>query len=259
MRKHYHKLIAILFICIFALQPVKAWDNNGGWGDNDDNSYNNGWGNEDDWWNDTYGIGGNNWLNEVTVTDYDDGWNNWLNDFYAWSNDTSWDDSYVDDSFYDMYYSDYLASLDYQGGGQQSSYDQFKKDWNDLTPAEKEFVKNYPGTAKNFSLNATKAKAGAASTGLPGATDGPLDAVRHAYWSALNTRDQGRTLAEKFGNAHESDPFNDPAVKAMDLHNNGIGYDIGERAGTYPKWDDQKVLNEVMNAYKAGKLSIINP
>ncbi|MBX3042736.1 MAG: hypothetical protein KF896_03375 [Ignavibacteriae bacterium] len=55
------------------------------------------------------------------------------------------------------------------------------------------------------------------------------DAYRHLMWSALNCWILGEKEARKIGNAHENFPDNNPTSKQMDLHNNEIGFRIGNQ------------------------------
>ena len=120
-----------------------------------------------------------------------------------------------------------------------------------LTAAEKEFIKKHPIAAAKFFINSQKASSKTASE--PGQHNGKGDALRHAYWCALNARDEGVELAKKFGNAHEDNPNNPPAEKQMDLHNNEVGYSIGNQARS-GKWSDTDVYKAVNNAYNSGRL-----
>lgn len=99
MRKYKIKLISIFIICIFAIQPVAAFDDSGYWDDWDDyyddwyDDYDDGNDNDDDWY--TYNEDdGSYWINEVDVSsdDNDDGW--------GWSNNDNWydNDNWNDDN-----------------------------------------------------------------------------------------------------------------------------------------------------------------
>ena len=65
-----------------------------------------------------------------------------------------------------------------------------------------------------------------------GITDGYGDAIRHCYWCALNQVSAGLNSpnAKKFGDAHENTSKNEINAKAMDLHNNSVGYYLGNQA-----------------------------
>ncbi|MEJ7627632.1 MAG: hypothetical protein WKF35_12270 [Ferruginibacter sp.] len=71
-------------------------------------------------------------------------------------------------------------------------------------------------------------------------TDGRADALRHAYWNALNTSDVGSVIAKLFGDAHEfgnTSPQDPTALsnfyvsRQMDLHNNAIGSQLAINQG----------------------------
>ncbi|MFA6275143.1 MAG: hypothetical protein WC622_00230 [Pedobacter sp.] len=54
-------------------------------------------------------------------------------------------------------------------------------------------------------------------------TDTKADAFRHAYFSLLNVKELGLTLATRLGNAHEEKPDQSALAKQMDLFNNNVG------------------------------------
>ena len=62
-------------------------------------------------------------------------------------------------------------------------------------------------------------------------------------------------LAKDFGDAHENKPDNDINAKAMDLHNNSVGYYLGNQA-IINGWSEQELLNNVINAANNGTLQI---
>ena len=90
---------------------------------------------------------------------------------------------------------------------------------------------------------------------LGGTSDGYGDAVRHCYWCALNQISAGYNspLAKEFGDAHENIPNNE--AKTMDLHNNSVGYYLGNQA-IINGWDENELLKHVINAADNGKLKI---
>lgn len=151
-----------------------------------------------------------------------------------------------------------LSGNMYNGWDVSSAYgplgDQYP--WSDLTSDEKRFVIDYPHIAKVFYDNAKKAALAVLS--MPGQHNGEADAVRHAYWNALNARDHG-DLAKRYGDAHESNPAQPNNERAMDLHNNAIGYIIGLQGrgdAITPSWTDQQIWNEVIKAKSDGKLQL---
>jgi hypothetical protein len=78
------------------------------------------------------------------------------------------------------------------------------------------------------------------------------DAFRHCFWSALLSREIGYAAALRFTTAHESSPTNDPAEKAMDLHNNSVGLKIG-----WSKASDQMLSLRCMAALNSGQLKVL--
>ena len=82
-----------------------------------------------------------------------------------------------------------------------------------------------------------------------------VDAVRHAYWSAMNATDLGEARARQFGNAHENYPGNPVGEKQMDLYNNEIGYRI---ARENPGLSNEQLFEKVQEAKARGELQL-NP
>lgn len=125
--------------------------------------------------------------------------------------------------------------------------------YRDLSDDEKSFVFKHPTLAYKFNNNANKAKR--IGRELGGTVNGYGDAVRHCYWCALNQMDAGlnSSRAKEFGDAHENIPNNE--AKTMDLHNNSVGYHLGNQA-IKNNWSEQELLNQVINAANNGKLQI---
>ena len=125
--------------------------------------------------------------------------------------------------------------------------------YRDLSDDEKSFVFKHPTLAYKFNKNAKKAKR--IGRELEGTKNGYGDAVRHCYWCALNQKDAGlnSSRAKEFGDAHENIPNNE--AKTMDLHNNSVGYHLGNLA-IINGWSEEELLNQVINAANNGKLKI---
>ena len=127
--------------------------------------------------------------------------------------------------------------------------------YRDLSDDEKSFVFRHPMLAYKFNNNANKAKR--IGRKLGGTNNGYGDAVRHCYWCALNQVSAGlnSSLAKEFGNAHENTPKNNINAKTMDLHNNSVGYHLGNQA-IINDWSEEELLNNVINAANDGTLQI---
>ena len=108
--------------------------------------------------------------------------------------------------------------------------------WGKLTDSEKLLVVTYPTEALAVQSNATTASSSTSSIyGYNGNGD-VTDAYRHGYWNALNARDVGKTIAEKFATAHEDvsdeelqkdyNGFYGWQHRSMDLHNNEVGREV---------------------------------
>ena len=125
--------------------------------------------------------------------------------------------------------------------------------YRDLSDDEKSSVFKHPTLAYKFNKNAKKAKR--IGRELEGTKNGYGDAVRHCYWCALNQMDAGlnSSRAKEFGDAHENIPNNE--AKTMDLHNNSVGYHLGNQA-IINGWSEEELLNQVINAANNGKLQI---
>lgn len=141
------------------------------------------------------------------------------------------------------------------GGGGGNSASPLGKDypWDNLNSSEKSFVKRHPVAAKKFFDNAKEATIKVANE--PGQHNGKADAMRHAYWSALNAKAEGEALAKEFGNAHESTVGLPSNEVAMDKFNNLVGYQIGTQAAKN-NWSQDRIYQEVQNAASSGKLQL---
>lgn len=125
-----------------------------------------------------------------------------------------------------------------------------------LKKAEKDFLWAHPLAAIDFNSNATTALDEAKKRFSPATLhNGSGDAFRHCFWSAMNARDQGKDIAKMFGDAHEDFDGNPPSEKAMDLHNNDVGYGIGANA---PCASDRHLAVLCVQAWSAGKLVQMN-
>ncbi|MGL4304954.1 MAG: DUF6973 domain-containing protein, partial [Mycobacteriaceae bacterium] len=61
-------------------------------------------------------------------------------------------------------------------------------------------------------------------------TDNRIDAARHCIWQGLTTESSNAGFAQTIGDAHEKDGGDGtPPSHAMDIHNNGVGRNIGIR------------------------------
>ena len=134
--------------------------------------------------------------------------------------------------------------------------DGYERTYKTLSNDEKSFVFRHPILAYEFNNNANKAKS--AVEHFPNKKDGYGDAIRHCYWCALNqvTAGYNSSLAEEYGNAHENKPDNNINEKHMDLHNNAVGYKLGNEA-IINGWSEEELLNKVIDAANNGKLYML--
>lgn len=132
----------------------------------------------------------------------------------------------------------------------------YERTYKTLSNDEKSFVFRHPILAYEFNNNANKARN--AVEHFPNKKDGYGDAIRHCYWCALNqvTAGYNSSLAEEYGNAHENKPDNNINEKQMDLHNNAVGYKLGNEA-IINGWSEEELLNKVIDAANNGKLYML--
>jgi hypothetical protein len=115
---------------------------------------------------------------------------------------------------------------------------------NTINPAEAALVAQYPSQGllvfRNSKTALTASQNWAANHPGPSNSpnDGRADAIRHAFWQALNTSDIGPVLATAFAIAHETSP-SPPGISAsvfllmtqMDTHNNNFGISLSVNQG----------------------------
>ena len=132
--------------------------------------------------------------------------------------------------------------------------DEYEKVYNQLNEEEKSLSLRHPFLAMKIKDN--REKAFRATSHFDGIEDGYGDAIRHCYGCALNQISAGLNSpnAKKFGDAHENIPNN--KAKTMDLHNNSVGYYLGNQA-IINGWNEEELLNQVINAANNGKLYIL--
>jgi len=122
--------------------------------------------------------------------------------------------------------------------------------YDNLNDAEKKLVRLYPVEALRIGLNRNIATDVTVELfGFNGRND-KSDAFRHAYFQALNCSIVGYFVAKKFGDAHEENTDQPYSEKAMDLHNNSVGYEIGRSS--------YNIREDVMNALNTGQLLYLN-
>jgi hypothetical protein len=96
---------------------------------------------------------------------------------------------------------------------------------------------------KNIAVKETEQK-----FGYNGHND-ETDAFRHCVWSGLIAKRVSHQESMKFTTLHEAGARNSYAEKSMDLHNNKIGADIGQNAGS-----EKAVIDECYKQLKQGNL-----
>lgn len=137
-----------------------------------------------------------------------------------------------------------------------NKHDYYINGYQNISPSEKRFAIRHPYLATRFLIN--RSKAIEAVKHFEGILNGYGDAIRHCYWCALNQMEAGLNspLARELGDAHENKPYNDRNSKVMDLHNNSVGYNLGNQA-IINEWSEDELLEQVINAANNGKLKIL--
>jgi hypothetical protein len=80
--------------------------------------------------------------------------------------------------------------------------------------------------------------------------DGPADAFRHAYWSAMLTKEFGADWAQRYTDAHEEIPGNNPAREYMDRTNNALGIKIAQEN---PDASQEELAELIFKAIQDGR------
>jgi hypothetical protein len=131
-------------------------------------------------------------------------------------------------------------------------------DWySRLNPTEISLAVKFPIAAFNTYINGKIASDFAmAKFPLLVQIDDRADAVRHATWNALNTRDNGLSLATAFADAHEVG--NSGLAVSMDLHNNKWGRDAFiALTQLYSNPTDGQIGDSIMAMLASGTLRYI--
>ena len=84
-------------------------------------------------------------------------------------------------------------------------------------------------------------------------TDDKGNAFKHSFWAALNTVDPlvQKNLAKAFTDAHEEEPSQPPIEKTMDLFNNAVGIEIGDRFPITSLTQSPVIITEIENNIQA--------
>lgn len=120
-----------------------------------------------------------------------------------------------------------------------------------LTSAEKKLVASHPIEAGHYYTSSQIAKSHTLKIyGKNGYQDNS-DAFRHAVWNGALTQRIGVSRAKVWTDAHEQG-VTDKLDKAMDLHNNKLGRDIGSKYGKSGQATNAMV-EEIHRAIKSGR------
>jgi hypothetical protein len=126
------------------------------------------------------------------------------------------------------------------------------EEWHGLTVAEQLLLTAHPLNALIIKQSKPTAFAEAKKRfGINGHNDSS-DAFRHCFWAAILARDIGYLDAWAFTTAHESAPGNPADEKAMDLHNNSVGLNLGSY--WFIADSNAELSNMCYEAYQKGEL-----
>lgn len=129
----------------------------------------------------------------------------------------------------------------------------YLSDWSKLTPQERAFIGDNMYLGYEFMKNSSEAL----EVG-EGNHNGYGDALRHAYWSALNQISAGYYSGDalRYGQCHECAAGQPIEEKEMDLHNNNVGFEYGRKAILYG-WSKERLLKELRDAADRGELIML--
>ena len=88
-------------------------------------------------------------------------------------------------------------------------------------------------------------------------TNDESDACRHFVWAALLQNELGTEFASEVLVAHELNPKQPQNQLEMDMHNNKLGREIGQKLNAAKNFSTEKALNAFQENLKAGKIVVI--
>lgn len=137
--------------------------------------------------------------------------------------------------------------------------------WGKLTDSEKALVVIYPKEAIAIQSNASRATNSTISIYGHNGNGDVSDAYRHGYWNALNARDVGSSIAEKFATAHEDisdeemntiyNGFYGWQHRSMDLHNNEVGRSVVSWSDIFTS--DSTLSSRILDQIQKGNMVIL--
>jgi hypothetical protein len=128
-----------------------------------------------------------------------------------------------------------------------------------LTETEKKLVVENPKEAFIVFLQKNKAEDLTEKDFPEGLVDDESDAFRHFIWSGLLLKELGVERARVYLEAHEADPLENPASKAMDLANNKTAIAAASQLSTEGKLDIVNLERQALTYLKEHKLVVIKP
>lgn len=129
-----------------------------------------------------------------------------------------------------------------------------------LTPTERKLVDQNPKEAAIVFIQKTRAELSSSRNFPVQGFNDESDAFRHYIWAGLVTRELGAERAQMYLDAHEENPLQPPAERAMDLANNRGGILGAQRLMKNNKSFDLKSLEQnALEDLRAHRLIILNP
>jgi hypothetical protein len=129
-----------------------------------------------------------------------------------------------------------------------------------LTSAERKLVDQNPKEAITVFVQKTRAELSSSRNFPVQGFNDESDAFRHYIWAGLLTREIGPERAQLYLDAHEENPLQAPAERAMDLANNRGGILAAQRLLKNNKAFDLKSLEQnALDDLRARRLVVLNP
>ncbi len=128
-----------------------------------------------------------------------------------------------------------------------------------LTSEEKRLVEKYPKDALIVFIQKERAEISTDRNFPQGALNDESDAFRHFVWAGLLTKELDSEKAKLFLDAHESNPHQPPAEKAMDLANNRDGILVAQRLEKSKNLNLKSLEIEALKELKEGRLTVLKP
>lgn len=128
-----------------------------------------------------------------------------------------------------------------------------------LTDDEKKLIEASLKDALVVFIQKERAEASTNRNFPKGAFNDESDSFRHFVWAGLLFKELGLEKAKLFLDAHENDPTQLPAEKAMDLANNREGLLVSQRLDKQNNLSLKSLEIEALKELKEGRLTVLKP